>query len=35
MTLNDIMAVFLRYFTEFDSFLDALREMVEDVVVKS
>jgi len=38
VTLNDLERYngrFLRYFTEFDSFLDALREMVEDVVEKS
>ena len=38
MTLNDlqrrIVALTLRYFTEFGSFRDALCKMVEDVVVK-
>jgi len=28
------MALILRYFTEFGSFRDALRKLVEDVVVK-
>jgi len=35
MTLNGVMALILRYFTEFGSFRDALRKAVEDVVVKS
>jgi len=30
MTLNGVMAVILRYFTEFSSFRDPLRKMVED-----
>jgi len=35
MTLNDVMALILRYFTEFGSFRGALRiKVVEDVVVK-
>jgi len=32
MTLNGIMAIILRYFTEFGRFRGALRKMVEDVV---
>jgi len=32
MILNGIMALILRYFTEFGSFRGALRKMVEDVV---
>jgi len=35
MTFNGVMALILRYFTEFDSFQGALRKMVEDVVLKS
>jgi len=35
MTLNGVMALILRYFTEFGSFRGALRKAVEDVVVKS
>jgi len=34
MTFNGVMAVVLRYFTEFGSFRSALRKVVEDVVVK-
>jgi len=34
MTLNGVMALILRYFTEFGSFRDALRKVVENVVVK-
>jgi len=34
MTLNAVMALILRYFSEFGSFRGALRKMVEDVVVK-
>jgi len=35
MTLNGVMSLILRYFTEFVSFRDALRiQVVEDVVVK-
>ena len=30
MTLNVVMALILRYFTEFDSFRGALRKVVED-----
>jgi len=37
MTLNGVMALILRYFTEFGSFRGALRQSkaVEDVAVKS
>jgi len=31
MTLNGVMALMLRYFTEFGSFQGALRKMVEDI----
>jgi len=31
MTLNGVMALILRYFTEFASFSGALRKVVEDV----
>jgi len=31
MTLNGVMAVILRYFTEFCSFCGALRKVVEDI----
>jgi len=34
MTLNGVMALILRYFTEFGSFLGALRKVVEDVIAK-
>jgi len=34
MTLNGVMALILRYFTEFGSFQGALRKVVEDVVIK-
>ena len=34
MTLNGVMALILRYFTEFGSFRGALRKVVEDIVVK-
>ena len=32
MTLNGVMAVILRYFSEIGSFRGALRKMVEDIV---
>jgi len=35
MILNGVMAIILRYFTEFGSFQGALRKNVEDVVVES
>jgi len=35
MTLNDVMALILRYFTEFGSFRAHCVKVVEDVVVKS
>jgi len=31
MTLNGVMAVILRYFSEFGSFRGALRKVVEDI----
>jgi len=31
MTLNGVMAVILRYFTEFGSFRGVLRKVVEDI----
>jgi len=31
MTLNGVMAVFLRYFTDFCRFQGALRKSVEDI----
>jgi len=31
MTLNGVMVVILRYFSEFDSFRGALRKVVEDI----
>jgi len=34
MTMNGVMALILRYFTELGSFRGALRKVVEDVVVK-
>jgi len=34
MTLNGVMALILRYFTEFSIFHGALRKVVEDVVIK-
>jgi len=34
MTLNGVITLILRYFTEFDSFRGALRKVVEDVAVK-
>jgi len=34
MTLNGVVALILRYFTEFDSYRGALRKVVEGVVVK-
>ena len=35
MTLNGVMALVLRYFTEFGSFRGAMRKMVENVVAIS
>jgi len=35
MTLNDVMALTLRYFTKFGSFRAHCLKVVEDVVVKS
>jgi len=35
MTLNGLMALILRYFTEFGLLPGTLRKVVEDVVVKS
>ena len=34
MTLSGVVALILRYFTEFGSFRGALRKVVEDIVVK-
>jgi len=34
MTLNCVMALILRYFTQFGSFRGALLKAVEDVVIK-
>jgi len=34
MTLNDVMTLILRYFTEFSSFRAHLVKVVEDIVVK-
>jgi len=34
MTLNGVMALVTRYFTEFGSFRGALRKMMEDIFVK-
>jgi len=34
MTMNGVMALILRYFTEFGSFLGHCVNVVEDVVVK-
>jgi len=34
MTMNGVMALILRYFTELGSFRGALRKVLEDVVVK-
>jgi len=34
MTLNGVMTLILRYFTEFGSFRGAPRKVVEDVIVK-
>jgi len=31
MTMNGVMAVILRYFSQFGSFRRALRKMVEDI----
>jgi len=35
MTLNGVMALILRYITEFGSFRGALHKVVEDVVKKA
>jgi len=34
MTLNGVIALILRYFTEFSSFWGAMRKVVQDVVKK-
>jgi len=34
MTLSGVVALILRYFTEFGSFRGVLRKVVEDIVVK-